>query len=68
MKFMNEMVRDEKLNETEKIPYVNSLEEAVDIAQAAVIFPPERLMFTAKVLYDSPRLLVATPIFVAKAE
>ncbi len=68
MRFINEMLDSgKKIGET-KIPYVKSLEEAVDIAQSAVKTPPERLIFTAMVLYDSPRLLVASPIFVAKAE
>jgi hypothetical protein len=66
MKFMNGAL--EHNTSIRKLPYVDSLEQAVDIAQAAVITPPEPLAFTALVLHNSPNLLVATPVFVARAE
>lgn len=49
-----------------KIPFSETLEQAVDKALSAIVTPPRRVLFTAKVLHVSPTLCVATPIFVAE--
>jgi hypothetical protein len=67
MKFINEALEREDKLET-SLPGRYTLEQAVDIALQAAINAPQRLVFTASVLYDSPDILVATPIFVARAD
>jgi hypothetical protein len=67
MRFINEALEAEESFDGD-LPYVNSLEEAVDIAQKTAIGPPIRVAFTASVLHDSPHLLVATPIFVTRVD
>jgi hypothetical protein len=68
MKFINEALSggEESSLAKEKLPYVQSLEEAVDIAQRSLVLLPQPMQFTAITIHSSPTLLVATPVFVAQ--